>query len=69
MAVILSVWWLPTIVTLAIWTIATLWPLPQQGGGMFDFGRPLTALAHALVALFSTMAVWLIFFALMWGLG
>jgi hypothetical protein len=55
-------WWaLPTLVTLAVWAYAILWPIPNARGD-YNFGAAFTFLARLVLAVVVTKGAWLVYF-------
>lgn len=66
MTITLNSWAIPVFLTAALWIACQLWPT-KPSYGYYDFG--FDALLHGVVAVFGTLTIWLIYFALRFAIG
>lgn len=62
MTVQISLWMIPTALTLLIWGAAVALPTRAPMGGDYNFGPAFEALTRGVVSVVATLVVWLVYF-------
>jgi hypothetical protein len=62
----LNSWAVPVVLTIALWVACHMWPT-RPSYGYYDFG--FDEMLHGLVAVFGTLVIWLIYFAVRFAIG
>lgn len=66
MTVTLSIWLLPITATILVWLAAAYYRAVDYAGDNWGIGRAFDALVRMVLGGFATLAVWLVFFIVMW---